>query len=94
VHHTPHPDSSDPPTDKPPQGPDEHRPDVSRDTPLALIDPDPDQPRRHFDPAAIDELAGSMAANGLAVPVLLRPAGERFVLVHGERRTRAARQLG
>jgi ParB/RepB/Spo0J family partition protein len=70
-------------------------PDVSRDTSLDLIDPDPDQPRRHFDPAKLTELAQSIAANGLASPILLRPGqGGRLLLVHGERRWRAARQLG
>ena len=39
---------------------------MSRDILLSLIDPDPDQPRQHFDQAAIDELAQSIAANGLA----------------------------
>ncbi len=68
---------------------------VSRDTvSVALVDPDPDQPRRHIDPAALTELAESIAANGLAVPILVRPAGERFLLVHGERRWRAVRSLG
>jgi ParB/RepB/Spo0J family partition protein len=67
---------------------------MSRDIPLRLIDPDPAQPRKHFDPASLDELGRSMAANGLAMPILLRPAGERYVIVHGERRWRAARALG
>ena len=67
---------------------------MSRDIPVAHIDPDPNQPRQHFDPAALDDLAQSMAASGLAVPILVRPVGERFVIVHGERRWRAAKQLG
>ena len=67
---------------------------MSRDIPLGLIDPDPDQPRKHFDPAALDELAGSMAANGQAVPIMVRPTGDRFAIVHGERRWRAAAALG
>jgi ParB/RepB/Spo0J family partition protein len=67
---------------------------MSRDIPLHLIDPDPDQPRKHFDTAAVSELAQSMAANGLAVPILLRPVGERYLIVHGERRWRAAQSLG
>jgi ParB/RepB/Spo0J family partition protein len=66
---------------------------MSRDIPLHLIDPDPDQPRKHFDPAALAELAQSMRANGLAVPILVRPTGERYTIVHGERRWRAAQQL-
>lgn len=69
---------------------------VSRDTtvPVELVDPDPDQPRQHIDKAALTELAESIAANGLAVPILVRPAGGRYLLVHGERRWRAVSSLG
>lgn len=71
---------------------------VSRDTlldlELSLIDPDPDQPRKHFDPVKLAELAESMQRDGLAVPIMVRPAGERFIIVHGERRYRAALSLG
>ncbi len=69
-------------------------PNVSRDTPLASIDADPKQPRRHFDAGRLQELAESLAANGLASPILLRPAKDRFMIVHGERRFRAAEELG
>ncbi len=62
---------------------------MSRDILLNLIDPDPNQPRKHFDEASLKELAASIEANGLAVPILLRPNGERFIIVHGERRWRA-----
>ena len=67
---------------------------MSRDILIDLIDADPDQPRRHFDADQLAELAESIAANGLIVPILLRPVGERFVIVHGERRFRACRSLG
>lgn len=67
---------------------------MTRDILLSLIDPDPEQPRKHFDPASINELAQSIEANGLAVPILLRPNGERFIIVHGERRYRAVQTLG
>ena len=68
---------------------------MTRDILLGLIDPDPSQNRKTFDEGALDELAQSMAANGLAVPVLLRPGQDgRYVLVHGERRWRAAGRLG
>jgi ParB/RepB/Spo0J family partition protein len=68
---------------------------VSRDTLITLIDPDPEQPRKVFDEARLAELAESMAANGLAVPILLRPTPDgRFLIVHGERRWRAAQRLG
>lgn len=66
---------------------------MSRDTLMSLIDPDPEQPRKVFDDVGLAELAESMAANGLAVPMLLRPAPEgRYLIVHGERRWRAAQR--
>lgn len=68
---------------------------MTRDILLGLIDPDPSQARKTFDEGRLDELAQSMAANGLAVPVLVRPGQDgRYVLVHGERRWRAAGRLG
>ncbi len=67
---------------------------MSRDIPVDLIDPSPDQPRAHFDPDALAGLAASMAGTGLAAPILVRPAGDRYAIVHGERRWRAARLLG
>ena len=61
------------------------------------IDPDPDQPRRHFDEAALDELARSIAARGLIQPIVVRPHDydpSRYRLVAGERRWRAAGRAG
>ncbi len=61
--------------------------------PISLIDPDPNQPRRHFDEAALVELAESIAARGVIQPVIVRPVGQgRFQLVAGERRWRAAQR--
>ncbi len=61
--------------------------------PVAAIEPLPGQPRRHFDEAALDELAASIAARGVIQPVIVRPlAGGRFQLVAGERRWRAAQK--
>ena len=62
--------------------------------PVGLVDPNPDQPRSDFDPAAIDELAGSIEAVGLLQPIVVRARDERYVLVAGERRLRAVKQLG
>ncbi len=60
---------------------------------IATIEPDPDQPRRHFDDAALDELAASIAARGVIQPVIVVPLGEgRYRLVAGERRWRAAQR--
>jgi len=60
---------------------------------VADIEPHPAQPRRHFDEAALDELAQSIAARGVIQPVIVRPmAGGRYQLVAGERRWRAAQR--
>ena len=65
------------------------------DIPLDLIDENPYQTRRTFDAAALAELAESIKANGLAQPVVVRPAANgRYVLVLGERRCRASKLAG
>jgi ParB family transcriptional regulator, chromosome partitioning protein len=62
---------------------------------VALIDPNPYQPRREFDPAELAELAASIKAQGLIQPITVRPsAGGRYEVVAGERRLRATRDLG
>ncbi len=62
---------------------------------LDRIDPMDGQPRRHFDHEALDELAQSIAEAGIIQPLVVRRGeGDRFVLVAGERRWRAARQAG
>ncbi len=53
-----------------------------------------EQPRRHFDAAALAELSGSIASRGVLEPVLVRRQGSAFELIAGERRTRAALQAG
>ena len=60
---------------------------------VATIEPHPDQPRRRFDEAALEELAASIAARGVIQPVIVRPLpGGRYQLVAGERRWRAAQK--
>ena len=62
-----------------------------REIPLDEIHPNPDQPRRHFDPDALDALAGSIRERGVLQPVIVRPrAGGGYQLIAGERRWRAA----
>lgn len=61
-----------------------------REIPIGLIDPDPEQPRKAFDQAKLLELAESIKAHGIIQPVVLRTAGDRFELIAGERRWRAA----
>ena len=63
--------------------------------PLDLIDENPYQTRRSFDPAALEELAESIKASGLAQPIVVRPGEEgRYLLVLGERRCRASKLAG
>ena len=60
---------------------------------VADIIADPQQPRRHFDGAALDELAASIAQRGVIQPVIVRRLDDgRFQLVAGERRWRAAQR--
>jgi ParB family chromosome partitioning protein len=66
-----------------------------RHVPVELIAPNPRQPRREFDEAALLALAGSLGERGLLQPVLVRPsAGGAYELIAGERRWRAARLAG
>ena len=61
--------------------------------PLGEIHPNPRQPRRRFAPEATEGLAGSIKAQGLLQPVVVRPRPEGgYELIAGERRWRAARQ--
>jgi ParB family transcriptional regulator, chromosome partitioning protein len=64
-----------------------------RNIPLERISPNPDQPRMNFDEAALAELASSIREHGVLQPILVRPTGEhqRYQLVAGERRWRAAK---
>ena len=61
---------------------------------LDQIDPNPFQPRRAFLPDKLQELADSIRASGVVQPVLLRRSNERYQLIAGERRWRAARLAG
>ena len=65
-----------------------------REVPLDAIDVNPEQPRTEFDPAALEELASSIKADGVIQPILVRPNGGRYMLIAGERRMRAAKAAG
>jgi len=75
-----------------------HRPEVLNRVvalPVGSIRPNPNQPRRSFDPAGIDELARSIAANGLLQPITVRQLqGGGYELISGERRLLAYQSLG
>lgn len=61
---------------------------------LDLIDPNPHQPRREFDDQKLGELADSIRLHGVIQPVVVRRMRDRYQLVAGERRCRAARLAG
>lgn len=63
--------------------------------PIDLIERGRYQPRRHFDPDSLRELADSIVAQGVIQPIVVRPIGdERYEIVAGERRWRASQQAG
>ncbi len=64
-----------------------------RDIPLDRIVPNPFQPRTSFDESSMDELKRSIEAHGVLVPIIVRPRGDRFQIVAGERRWRACAAL-
>lgn len=72
---------------------------TSRDDPKTQVDidkisPSPFQPRRAFDEIKLQELAMSIRNQGIIQPLVVRPKGERFELIAGERRWRAAMKAG
>ncbi|MGH9304196.1 MAG: ParB/RepB/Spo0J family partition protein [Acidimicrobiales bacterium] len=68
---------------------------VLRDLPLAQIRPNQNQPRKHFDEAALATLVDSVKVVGVLQPVLVRQVEDAtFELIAGERRVRAARRAG
>ncbi len=62
--------------------------------PIERIEPNPTQPRQHFDSTALNELAASIAANGVIQPLVVRRKGDGFELIAGERRWRASKMAG
>lgn len=60
---------------------------------ISAIEPLPGNPRKHFDGAALDELAASIASRGVIQPIIVRPIDNgKYQLVAGERRWRAAQK--
>ena len=62
--------------------------------PVGDISPNPFQPRREFEPGALADLEASIREHGVLQPIVVRPVGAAFQLVAGERRLRAARNVG
>lgn len=61
---------------------------------ISLLKPNRSQPRKEFDPVALNSLAESIRANGIIQPVCVRRCGATYEIISGERRTRAAKIAG
>ena len=70
------------------------RPHGASEIPLDAVVPNPHQPRTTFDATAQEELRASIATFGVLVPIIVRKRGERYELIAGERRWRAAAAAG
>lgn len=87
------PHSSAPAVGQAPGAPAEQR--APRTLPIALLRPNPFQPREHFDPEALEELATSIRDKGVIQPIIVRPVPgqpDEYQIVAGERRWRAAQK--
>ncbi len=62
--------------------------------PLEDVERSPQQPRKRFDEARLEELAASIRTHGVVEPILVRRHGQRYRIVAGERRWRAAQRAG
>jgi ParB family chromosome partitioning protein len=88
IHHSEHP------AEHSPSGPIDVPGAIYREIPLEQIEPNPRQPREHFDEEALSELVASIREVGLLQPVVVRAAAGGYELIMGERRLRAAREAG
>ncbi|MBI5432579.1 MAG: ParB/RepB/Spo0J family partition protein [Planctomycetes bacterium] len=61
---------------------------------MESLRPNPFQPRRSFEPAALQELSDSIRRHGMMHPIVVRRSGERFEIISGERRWRASQLIG
>jgi ParB family transcriptional regulator, chromosome partitioning protein len=76
-----------------PEGPDGDA--ELRQLPVEVIKPNPNQPRRRFDPESMQVLEASIKASGMVQPLLVRPLADgSYELIAGERRWRAAKEVG
>jgi len=62
--------------------------------PVALLDPNPFQPRQGMEPQDLDHLKASILEHGVLQPLIVRRSGDRFQVIAGERRLRAAQSAG
>jgi len=65
-----------------------------RMVPIEYVSRNPRNPRRQFDEAELQDLASSISQHGIVQPVVVRPVGDRYEIIAGERRWRAAQLAG
>ncbi|MDL2258744.1 ParB/RepB/Spo0J family partition protein [Eubacteriales bacterium OttesenSCG-928-K08] len=66
----------------------------ARELPITDIHPNPTQPRKQFDAARLEELAGSLKLHGMVQPIVVSPVEDGYLIITGERRFRAAKLAG
>ena len=69
-------------------------PAAAAEVPISALDPNPFQPRSAMDPERLAELTASVRESGIVQPILVRRRGERYQIIAGERRFRAAQATG
>jgi ParB family chromosome partitioning protein len=62
--------------------------------PIEKLEPNPNQPRKHFDDAALTELSISIKRYGVIQPILVTPEKDKYIVIAGERRWRASKKAG
>jgi len=77
-----------------PEAPAAPAPSTAAEVPTSALDPNPFQPRSAMDPVRLAELAASIRESGIVQPILVRRRGERYQIIAGERRFRAAQANG
>ncbi len=77
-----------------PEAPPTPTPAAAAEVPIGALDPNPFQPRAAMDPARLAELAASIRESGIVQPILVRRRRERYQIIAGERRFRAAQAAG
>jgi len=77
-----------------PEAPEAHATPGLAEIPISQIQPNPYQPRKTFNEASIEELARSVREHGIVQPLVVTRAGDKYKLIAGERRFRAAQKAG
>ena len=69
-------------------------PNSIKELPVGKVVPNPEQPRMTFHEETLQELAASIREHGVLQPILVRPAGDEYQIIAGERRWRASKLAG